>query len=44
MKIAVIGVGCSGLVTLKSLLDVYPAEDIVCFEKSHSLRGVWGNQ
>jgi cation diffusion facilitator CzcD-associated flavoprotein CzcO len=44
MKIAVIGAGCSGLVTLKYLLDTYPATDIVCFEKSHSVRGCWGDQ
>ena len=44
MKIAVIGAGCSGLVTLKYLLDSYPATDIACFEKSHSVRGVWGDQ
>ncbi len=44
MKIAVIGAGCSGLVTLKYLLGVYPGTDIVCFEKSHSVRGVWGDQ
>jgi len=44
MKIAVVGAGCSGLVTLKYLLDTYPATDVVCFEKSHSVRGVWGNQ
>jgi Predicted flavoprotein involved in K+ transport len=44
MKIAVIGAGCSGLVTLKYLLDVYPALDIVCFEKGHSVRGCWGDQ
>src|SRR6476660_3258779 len=44
MNIAVIGAGCSGLVTLKYLLDAYPATDVVCFEKSHSVRGCWGNQ
>jgi dimethylaniline monooxygenase (N-oxide forming) len=44
MKIAVIGAGCSGLVTLKYLLDAFPATDVVCFEKSHSVRGVWGDQ
>ncbi len=44
MKIAVIGAGSSGLVTLKYLLDSFPASDIVCFEKSHSVRGVWGDQ
>lgn len=44
MKIAVIGAGCSGLVTLKYLLDAFPADDVVCFEKSQSIRGCWGNQ
>ncbi|MDX1378512.1 MAG: NAD(P)/FAD-dependent oxidoreductase [Anaerolineales bacterium] len=44
MKIAVVGAGSSGLVTLKYLLDTYPAADVVCFEKSHSVRGCWGNQ
>jgi len=44
MKIAVVGAGCSGLVTIKYLLDTYPATDVVCFEKSHSVRGCWGNQ
>jgi dimethylaniline monooxygenase (N-oxide forming) len=44
MKIAVIGAGCSGLVTLKYLLEAFPTTDIVCFEKSHSVRGCWGDQ
>ena len=44
MKIAVIGAGCSGLVTLKYLLDAFPAGDIVCFEKTHSVHGCWGDQ
>ncbi|MBA3531524.1 MAG: FAD/NAD(P)-binding protein [Ardenticatenales bacterium] len=44
MKIAVVGAGSSGLVTLKYLLDTYPATDIVCFEKSRSVRGCWGDQ
>jgi cation diffusion facilitator CzcD-associated flavoprotein CzcO len=44
VKIAVIGAGCSGLVTLKYLLDTYPAKDVFCFEKSHSVRGCWGDQ
>jgi len=44
MKIAVVGSGSSGLVTLKYLLDTYPATDVICFEKSHSVRGVWGGQ
>jgi len=44
MKIAVVGGGCSGLVTLKYLLDTHPANDVVCFEKGHSVRGCWGDQ
>jgi dimethylaniline monooxygenase (N-oxide forming) len=44
MKIAVIGAGCSGLVTLKYLLDSFPSDDVICFEKSFSIRGCWGNQ
>ncbi|MEZ4631384.1 MAG: FAD/NAD(P)-binding protein [Deinococcales bacterium] len=44
MKIAIIGAGSSGLITLKYLLDSFPASDIVCFEKSQSIRGCWGNQ
>ncbi|HKJ37146.1 MAG TPA: FAD/NAD(P)-binding protein, partial [Anaerolineales bacterium] len=44
MKIAVIGAGSSGLVTLKYLLDTFPATDIICFEKGHSVRGCWGDQ
>jgi len=44
MKIAVIGAGSSGLVTLKYLLDVFPVDDVFCFEKSYSVRGCWGNQ
>ncbi|HRQ25158.1 MAG TPA: FAD/NAD(P)-binding protein, partial [Anaerolineales bacterium] len=44
MKIAVIGAGCSGLITLKYLLDAFPAEDVICFEKGYSVRGVWGDQ
>ena len=44
MNIAVVGGGSSGLVTLKYLLDTYPASDVVCFEKGHSVRGCWGDQ
>ncbi len=44
MNIAVIGAGSSGLVTLKYLLETYPASDIVCFEKGDSVRGCWGDQ
>lgn len=44
MKIAVVGAGSSGLVTLKYLLDAFPASEVVCFEKSQSVRGCWGDQ
>lgn len=44
MKIAVIGAGCSGLVALKYLLDSFPSNDVICFEKGFSVRGCWGNQ
>ncbi len=44
MNIAVVGAGSSGLVTLKYLFDVYPTSDVVCFEKSNSVRGCWGDQ
>ena len=44
MNIAVVGAGSSGLVTLKYLLDVYPASNVVCFEKGRSVRGCWGDQ
>lgn len=44
MKIAVIGAGSSGLVTLKYLLETYPASAIVCFEQSQGVRGCWGKQ
>ncbi len=43
MKIAVVGAGSSGLITLKYLLDAYPATEIICFEKSQSIRGCWGD-
>ncbi len=44
MKIAVVGAGSSGLITLKYLQDTFPDAELVCFEKSHSVRGCWGDQ
>lgn len=44
MKIAVIGAGSSGLITLKYLLEHFPADAVHCFEKSQSIRGCWGDQ
>ncbi len=44
MRIAVIGAGSSGLVTLKYLAEKFPDSEITCFEKTDSLRGCWGDQ
>lgn len=44
MKIAVIGAGSSGLITLKYLLEHFPADAVHCFEQSQSIRGCWGDQ
>ncbi len=41
-RLAIIGCGSSGLVTLKYALDELPDWDIVCFEKSGSVTGCWG--
>lgn len=38
------GAGSSGLITLKYLLDIYPAEQVICFEKGFTVRGCWGEQ
>ncbi len=42
-RIAIVGGGSSGLVTLKIALDLLPDWDIICFEKSNSICGCWGN-
>ncbi|MFM2197159.1 MAG: hypothetical protein RLZZ505_591 [Verrucomicrobiota bacterium] len=42
-RLAIIGAGSSGLVTLKNALDRLPGWDITCFEKGASTIGVWGN-
>ena len=42
-RLAIIGCGSSGLVTLKTALDTLPDWEIVCFEKSDSIVGCWGN-
>ena len=41
-RLAIIGCGSSGLVTLKYALDELPDWDVVCFEKSDSVTGCWG--
>lgn len=42
-KLAIIGCGSSGLITLKSAIDALPGWQIVCFEKGERITGVWGN-
>ena len=42
-RLAIIGAGCSGLVTLKLARDQLPDWEIVCFEKSSKTVGCWGN-
>lgn len=40
MRIAIIGAGCSGLTTIKHLVEA-GLEDIVCYEKSDRIGGNW---
>ena len=40
MRIAIIGAGCSGLTTIKNLLEA-GLEDIVCYEQSDHIGGNW---
>ncbi|MEW4563119.1 FAD/NAD(P)-binding protein [Bremerella sp. JC770] len=42
-RLAVIGCGSSGLITLKAAIDALPDWQIVCFEKGERITGVWGN-
>ncbi len=44
-RLAIIGCGSSGLICLKSALDLLPSAEweIVCFEKSERITGCWGN-
>ncbi|MAT16655.1 MAG: hypothetical protein CMJ46_15455 [Planctomyces sp.] len=42
-RLAIVGGGSSGLITLKHALDRLPDWEIVCFEKSNRIEGVWGN-
>ena len=41
-RLAIVGCGSSGLVTLKYALDALPDWNITAFEKSSSVRGCWG--
>ena len=42
-RLAIIGCGSSGLITLKMATDFLPDWEIVCFEKTDSIVGCWGN-
>ncbi len=42
-RLAIIGGGSSGLVCLKMALDFLDGWEVVCFEKSDSITGCWGN-
>lgn len=42
-RLAIVGGGSSGLICLKTALDVLPGWEIVCFEKSDRIIGCWGN-
>ena len=42
-RLAIIGCGSSGLITLKMALDFLPDWEVVAFEKFDSIRGCWGN-
>ena len=41
-RLAIIGCGSSGLITLKLVIDSLPDWEIRCFEKSGSIVGCWG--
>ena len=42
-RLAIIGAGSSGLITLKFAIEQLPGWQVVCFEKSDRVTGVWGN-
>ena len=42
-RVAIIGCGSSGLITLKTALAELPGWEIVCFEKTGQITGCWGN-
>ena len=41
-RLAIIGAGSSGLVTLKLALDQLPDLEVCCFERTSSTQGAWG--
>ena len=42
-RLAIIGGGSSGLISLKHAREFLPDWEVVCFEKSNSITGCWGN-
>lgn len=42
-RLVIIGAGSSGLVCLKNAIDDLPNWEMICLEKSNSIRGCWGN-
>ena len=42
-RLAIIGCGSSGLISLKTAIKTLPKWHIVCFEKSDQISGCWGN-
>ena len=41
-RLAIIGCGSSGLISLKYALDALPDWEIICFEKTNKITGCWG--
>lgn len=42
-RLAIIGCGSSGLISLKTALESLPEWEVVCFEKSGDITGCWGD-
>lgn len=42
-RLAIIGAGSSGLITLRNALERLPDWEILCLERGHSTQGHWGN-
>lgn len=42
-RLVIIGAGSSGLICLKNAIEALPDWEIICLEKSGSIRGCWGN-
>lgn len=42
-RLAIIGAGSSGLITLKSALEKLSDWEVTCFEAGNSIRGCWGS-